>query len=458
MFGKKDGFPTDFNLRVFKVGNRVVFTSGKALFTWDDLKNSIIPYDDLNKGLNGFESAAQIVNAGSNRYWFIRKNDLALFEIRENVVNQIFNLYLPLFSINMVDGYENLIPLDSKRSLLCLDNGFAIINAGFFQSKESDTTGLVFRDLCMVDPEGNRREMDITDFPLTISHAWNSVSFSFTAINYRYINKLYQYKLLGIENDWSEWTGEGEVTYSRLPKGQYQFQVRTFTATGMPTEPIVLSFKVNAAWYASLVAYIIYFAVLTGIILLSRYLFRRRVIRQHERLQRESEARTAMEKQTAEQEIIQLRNEKLEAEISHKNIQLADSTMAIIRKNELLIEIKDEVGRQKELKGPRSSERNYERLLSLINQNISSDSDWKVFEELFDQAHQNFFKRLKTTYPDLTQSDLKLCAYLRLNLSSKEIAPLLNITFRGVETRRYRLRRRLGLDSDHNLVEFVMQF
>jgi len=82
----------------------------------------------------------------------------------------------------------------------------------------------------------------------------------------------------------------------------------------------------------------------------------------------------------------------------------------------------------------------------------------RVFEELFDQAHENFFKRLKTTYPELTQSDLKLCAYLKLNLSSKEIAPLLNISFRGVETRRFRLRRRLSLDSDHNLVEFVMQF
>ncbi|MCX6265797.1 MAG: hypothetical protein NTW16_00355, partial [Bacteroidetes bacterium] len=82
----------------------------------------------------------------------------------------------------------------------------------------------------------------------------------------------------------------------------------------------------------------------------------------------------------------------------------------------------------------------------------------QVFEELFDQAHENFFRRLKTAFPELTQSDLKLCAYLKLNLSSKEIAPLLNISYRGVETRRFRLRRRLSLDSDNNLVEFVLQF
>ena len=132
--------------------------------------------------------------------------------------------------------------------------------------------------------------------------------------------------------------------------------------------------------------------------------------------------------------------------------------MAIIKKNELLIEIKEELDKQRSRSGQEYPQRYFERVLSLINKNISNDNDWKVFEELFDQAHENFFKRLKTAYPELTQSDLKLCAYLKLNLSSKEIAPLLNISFRGVETRRYRLRRRLLLDSDNNLVEFIMQF
>ncbi|MCK4699194.1 MAG: transcriptional regulator, partial [Bacteroidales bacterium] len=75
-----------------------------------------------------------------------------------------------------------------------------------------------------------------------------------------------------------------------------------------------------------------------------------------------------------------------------------------------------------------------------------------------DQAHQNFFKRLKTDYPKLTPSDLRLCAYLRINLSSKEIAPMLNISLRGIEVKRYRLRQRLGLQTEENLVEFIMRF
>ena len=182
------------------------------------------------------------------------------------------------------------------------------------------------------------------------------------------------------------------------------------------------------------------------------------MIRQHEHLRLEDEVKVRIEKQQVDQEIIKLQNENLQAEISYKNIQLADSTMAIIKKNELLIEIKDELDRQREKLGQGYPQRYFEHLMALINKNITNDNDWKVFEELFDQAHENFFKRLKSTYPDLTQSDLKLCAYLKLNLSSKEIAPLLNISFRGVETRRYRLRRRMALDADKNLVEFIMQF
>ena len=125
-----------------------------------------------------------------------------------------------------------------------------------------------------------------------------------------------------------------------------------------------------------------------------------------------------MESQTATHGQLSSLNEKLQAEISHKNMQLADSTLSIIRKNEVLIEIKTELEKQKEELGPRYPARYLQRLTTLIDRNISNDNDWDIFEALFDQAHENFFKRLKQSFPDLTQSDLKLCAYLKLNLSS----------------------------------------
>jgi DNA-binding NarL/FixJ family response regulator len=132
--------------------------------------------------------------------------------------------------------------------------------------------------------------------------------------------------------------------------------------------------------------------------------------------------------------------------------------MVLIRKNELLGEIQHELIRQKEELGQRLPAKYFNRLNKILEQGISNDRDWELFEKLFDQAHENFFQRLKTDFPDLTTSDLRLCAYLRLNLSSKEISPLLNITVRGVEERRYRLRKRLQLTSEQNLTEFILSY
>jgi hypothetical protein len=458
MFGKNDGFPSDFNIRVFKIENRVVFTSGTSLYTWDDLKSNIIPYAELNGQLKGFEASTQITDIGNNLYWFIRKNDVALFKIRENRATMLYRLFLPVYSLNMVDGYENIVPLDHDRNLICLEDGFAIFHTNILDHGIPDKTKLLFRDVLSWNSEGVKKHVGFDSTPFTLPHAWNNLSVSFTCINSRHIVKLYQYRLKGLENEWSDWSEKADITYTRLPRGDYTFLVRTLTDKGQLTEPIMLNFSVSSAWYASFIAYMFYLLLVLGASYWSRYLFRRRVIRHHERLRLEDEAIAQLEKERADQEIIKLQNEKLQAEISHKNIQLADSTMAIIKKNELLIGIKEELDKQRSRLGQEYPQRYFERLLALINKNISNDNDWKVFEGLFDQAHENFFKRLKTAYPELTQSDLKLCAFLKLNLTSKEIAPLLNISYRGVETRRFRLRRRLSLDSDNNLVEFVLQF
>jgi DNA-binding CsgD family transcriptional regulator len=94
--------------------------------------------------------------------------------------------------------------------------------------------------------------------------------------------------------------------------------------------------------------------------------------------------------------------------------------------------------------------------LSIIDQALKNDQDWEFFEQAFNHADKKFFKRIKEKHPSLTPNDLRLCVYLRLNLSSKEIAPLLNISARSVEIKRYRLRKKLDLERDVNLSEYVI--
>ena len=96
------------------------------------------------------------------------------------------------------------------------------------------------------------------------------------------------------------------------------------------------------------------------------------------------------------------------------------------------------------------------KVIRLLNEAKKLDNDWEQFAVHFDLVHANFLSNLKEKYLNLSPNDLKLCAYLKLNLSSKEIAQLLNITSRAVEVGRYRLRKKLNLKPEVNLFNFLL--
>ena len=171
--------------------------------------------------------------------------------------------------------------------------------------------------------------------------------------------------------------------------------------------------------------------------------------RYHRKNLAENERALKMKNLEAGQEIIKLRNEKLEQDMANKNRELAVSTMSLIRKNEFLTSIKDK------LKNSEGSAK-VKSVIKTIDKDISEEDNWKFFKKAFSNADKDFFKKIKAKHPELTSNDLKLCAYLRLNLSSKEIAPLLNISVKSVEIKRYRLRKKMNLDRETNLTDYIL--
>jgi DNA-binding CsgD family transcriptional regulator len=132
---------------------------------------------------------------------------------------------------------------------------------------------------------------------------------------------------------------------------------------------------------------------------------------------------------------------------------LANSTMALVQKNNMLGELKAVIAKDDLTK---TNDAQYKRrLINLIDRNIDSDEDWEIFERNFAEVHEDFLEKLKTN--DITAGELKLAAYIRMNLSSKEIAPLLNISIRSVENKRYRLRKKMGIEHDDNLSEHLLR-
>ena len=147
---------------------------------------------------------------------------------------------------------------------------------------------------------------------------------------------------------------------------------------------------------------------------------------------------------------MEYKNKSLQQDIENKNRELGLSTMTLIRKNEFLATLKKELNdleKGKELN----------KIIKIIDKNINNTEDWKFFEEAFNNADKDFLKKVKKKHPALTPNDLKLCAYLRLNLSSKEIAPLLNISHRSVEVKRYRLRKKMELSHETSLTNYILE-
>jgi DNA-binding CsgD family transcriptional regulator len=158
----------------------------------------------------------------------------------------------------------------------------------------------------------------------------------------------------------------------------------------------------------------------------------------------------------AEKEMQRLRNEKLTLEMIHKEKELANSTMLIIQKNNILTRLQNDLRKISSIVGNDTAKNNISTLIKRIDKEIDSEKQWKVFNMHIEQVYEELFRKLKDLYPDLTPRELSLCAYLRMNISSKEIAILMNISPRGVEISRYRIRKKLKLDRDANLTEFMI--
>jgi DNA-binding CsgD family transcriptional regulator len=262
--------------------------------------------------------------------------------------------------------------------------------------------------------------------------------------------------LHGYDNRWVTADENLSISYNNLPADEYILKARVLDNSGNELSAVSFSFRIKNPWYKTwwaIMSYIIIILLLSGLIV-KRHV--QKIIRKknHHFMEQENRRLTQLERQ--EKEITTLRNEKLESELIFKSKELASATMLIINHSEFLRNLRSNIQNQILTGKINRSEGN--ELVKMIGKNLSDEDEWTLFQYNFDLIHQNFFRKLKERYSTLTPTDLKLCALLRLNYSSKEIASMLNISTRGVEAARYRLRKKLNLAESENLVNFMIEF
>jgi DNA-binding CsgD family transcriptional regulator len=376
-------------------------------------------------------------------------------------------LYFNEIQDELVDGFEDVFTLTEEAAFIPVESGFYKYNL------ERSTRPPEFEYPLRITEIYSTSAADSLIYGFYSSDTLaetklppqdGDIRFHFNLPAFGKLNQVeYQYILSGEDEDWSDWSIETKKEYSNLAYGDYTFQVRAKNAFERISPAVSFKFSVLPPWYKTTTAQA-GFVVLGFLILLSliRYVSMREAKKTKQVKQqsivtiREKEEEHQREKEKSESEIIRLRNEKLKGEVSHKNAELASTTMHLVQKSEMLQNIKkDLTDLSKE--GDEIIKKRVKQIQRLITDDVRLDKNWERFETHFDQVHANFFKNLRAKYPELTPKDQKLAAYLRMNLATKEIAPLLNISVRGVEISRYRLRKKLNLDSEINLVSFIME-
>lgn len=367
--------------------------------------------------------------------------DLQFFEVyRDSVVmvrgNKRSSLFIrPTQEKNVIGNW------DEKHWLILQEEGYVLVEKQFFTQGSKEQEVVLKVDFIKTDL-GSVYNLAAED--ISISYEDRSFQLFFHESIYDK-DVFYTYTLTGRDFIKGSWDRKANVHFFNLNYGTYQLTI--YSSSGNSR---TINITVLPPWYLSTGMRIVYFILSILAVLGLWYYYTQSLKNSKLRLEKENERLLREHK-------IALDNQKLVEENRLKSQELANSTLQLIKKNELLVEIKDELVSLR--KSEESlTQKEFQKMMRHINENITSEHDNKLFESNFHEIHEVFFKKLLARYPNLTSQDLKLAAYLKMNLATKEIAPLFNITVRGLENKRYRLRNKLGLAAEINLSEFFIAF
>ena len=465
-YGINEGFPSDRDMYVSKIEGRIYFATPHGIYKYNVHKDIIEPCPDMNNLLNGATAYTRLLEHNDHLI-SLSPHEICIANLgtyKRGANTSINPISQSL--IELVPTFEAIIPLSDSLMVIPNDDGFALFSIPSVRERRDRSHSLYIKNMYLSYPKDSL--VYTANFlgqkpNLVISYSLNSIRFDYGLSIFGMGDDIrFQYRLN--KGSWSDFTTVRTKEYSNLSEGEYTFEVKAIFPDGT-TSSDEITFRVLPPWYRSAAAYVCYI-VLSLLALWSVYRWADvRVKRKKEQAVvekdielHEMEKEFEEEKARQEKQIMQLEKEKLEYDLQHKSQEMANLMINFVRKNEMLTEIKSEILKvSSTLKGEGAREGKQQLILinSKIDDNIQSDEVLKRIEDQFDLIHNNFMKRLHARHPELSNNERMMCAYLKMNLSTKEIAPLLNISVRGVETIRYRLRKKFGLEREDSLTDYL---
>jgi ligand-binding sensor domain-containing protein/DNA-binding CsgD family transcriptional regulator len=450
---------------IFKIKGKIVAASDKGLFEYDATKDRFTA-SPLLKGVFDSVQVQYLKEDEDGNIWFVSGHRMGVVDYNLHSDKKEYTvIYFPEVTDKFLREFENIYVYNRENIFIGGSRGVIHINYSKYltniipvQAKITKVRASNKADSVIYGGYAAIRK----DLKPEMKSSWKNFHFEFASSLYDQREDIeYSYMLEGFEREWSKWSHKTEKDYTNLSPGSYTFKVKARNNLGKESAAVSYTFTILPPWYQSVWASVLYVIVL---LYAGNFLYRRhkkKLDAQHiayEIKQKQLQYLHNLELDKNEKEIMKLQNEKLETEVEFKNKELASATMHLVQRGKLLTKIKDDLATIQRTSKETATISSLRDLLFLLNGSEKNDEHWNQFSMHFDQVHSNYLGNLKGTYPQLTSTDLKLCAYLKMNLASKEIAQLLCISVRGVEISRYRLRKKLGIAKEVNLYDFLSAY
>ena len=423
----------DFGVKIFEFRNEILFLINNSWYTYNSITNQL---EENELFTNNFKNVTDIVAIDENHFMVLQ--DGLLYHILAQGTKFIRNSIQEKYYKGKIINGNLKVFKNGDNYLLNLDDGFISLQL------KNDTKRAI-----NVKIEALNNDILVEN---------NSKIKHNSELKIQVISGIYGaskpdlfYKINGSKEFIT--IKEGLILLNNLTSGSHD--VTIYSNDGLHYNKTAnFQFVVAKAWYFSIWMILVYLIVI-GLILYLYYKWNKMKYIQKLKLQKEElkHQKEILEMELkAENELTSQEYEKhiLELELQSKSSEVAGKSLSIAKQSEMIENIQNILETESDFNKLKSEIR------KAIKINAVNKHEWEVFETNLNQINNEFIIALSNKYPNLTPKDIKLCIYLKMNLSSKEIAPMMNISFRGVELHRYRLRKKLGLNQEENLSKFLL--
>ncbi|WP_177229073.1 triple tyrosine motif-containing protein [Pustulibacterium marinum] len=458
-FTDQNGLKSPYNINVFRWKGNIVFTTNNGIYQYHKKENKFEPYQELNSILDKDKNTRKLVS-DSSKTWAVVDDALGYFDHESEHPEFVKDIFLETKG-TFNRGMETIVPINDANVLVGTHTGLYLYHTNTQNRAQNIPTKLVSVKYT-ADEEAFSLPL-VQDSLITLPNSATSVRFNFAApkIPNNALNT-YSYKLEDVDKTWSTWQKMPFKEYNLLPAGLYTFHVKARNTLGIETTPVTYKFSIAPKWYQTnfaLVCYVV-FGLLSLFIAVK--LVERKIEKQHLQAQeREQETNRLLQlevkqlKLERDKERIEMAKRHLEEDVLKKSKELANYTMLLVSKKNFFNELQEELKELRNIVKTKTSNKKLTEIFHKLHQHKIDEEYMKVFEDNFENIHENFFTALKQQSTELTKREKRLSAFIKMGLTNKEIAPLLNISTRGVETARYRLRKKLELPTEESLSKFL---